>query len=67
MINKAARDPGVSFGSPTEGGAIHSEAQTTMKIFNSRFTTNYADAGGAISSYQAIIEINDSEFLGNCT
>jgi len=67
MKNKAVRDPSVSNGSPTEGGAIHSEAQTTMKIFNSRFTANYAGAGGAISSYQSINEIKGSEFLGNYT
>ncbi|MEE8526813.1 MAG: right-handed parallel beta-helix repeat-containing protein, partial [Thermoanaerobaculia bacterium] len=34
--NHAVPDPGVSTPSPTEGGAIHSENQTRVRIFNSR-------------------------------
>jgi hypothetical protein len=63
--NQAARDPGISLNVPTEGGAFHVEAQTTAKIYNSRFITNSAMAGGALSNYQAILEIENSVFLGN--
>ena len=63
--NLAFRDPSVSQSVPTEGGAFHAEGQTTAKIFNSRFVSNRAMAGGAITIYQAIVEIDSSAFMGN--
>ena len=63
--NLAARDASVSLGVPTEGGAFHAEAQTTAKIYHSRFINNSAMAGGAITIYQAIVEIDGGIFLGN--
>ncbi len=49
------------------GGAIHIENETTLTIHNSRFTTNVAGAGGAISFYRGSVEIHSSVFLGNST
>jgi len=63
--NLAWRDPSVSLSAPTEGGAFHAEGQTTARIYHSRFISNRAMAGGATSMYQAIVEIDNSIFLGN--
>jgi hypothetical protein len=52
-------------GFPSESGAVHAEANMTMKIYNSRFIENSAEIGGAINSYRAILEIENSVFLGN--
>jgi predicted outer membrane repeat protein len=63
--NKSFRDPTVSLAAPTEGGALHVESQTIAKIYNSRFINNSAMAGGAVTNYQAILEIDGCTFLGN--
>jgi predicted outer membrane repeat protein len=63
--NQAERDPGVSFGAPTEGGALHAEAQSRVRIYNSRFITNHAMAGGAIGIYEAELWVEGGSFLGN--
>jgi hypothetical protein len=65
--NRAARDPSVpSAGQPpTEGGAVHFEDQTTVRIFNSRFLTNSADTGGALNLYRAIVTVKGCLFQGN--
>ena len=65
--NTASRDPSVSFTSPTAGGAIHVEDQTTLKLFNCRFTNNIAGQGGAISLYRAVTEIDGCVFSANRT
>jgi len=64
--NLAFRDPSVSLSAPTEGGAFHAEGQTTARIYHSRFVSNRAMAGGAVTMYQAILEIDGGVFLGNC-
>ena len=63
--NSATRDPSVSFGSPTVGGAIHVEDQTSLKLDNCRFRNNIAQQGGAISSYRALTEVTGCVFKGN--
>jgi predicted outer membrane repeat protein len=63
--NSATRDGSVSLNVPTEGGAFHAEAQTTARIFHSRFINNTAMSGGAITLYQAIVQVEGSVFLGN--
>ena len=63
--NRAVRDPSVSLAAPTEGGALHVEAQTTAKIYNTRFINNNAMGGGAATNYQAILEFDGCTFLGN--
>jgi hypothetical protein len=63
--NQALRDPSVNQTSPTEGGAIHAENQTLLRVFNSRFTTNQANIGGGVNSYRARVEIYQSVFQGN--
>ena len=63
--NNASRDGSVLFGNPTVGGAIHVEDQTTLRIYNCRFTNNTAQQGGAISNYRAITEIDGCVFQGN--
>jgi predicted outer membrane repeat protein len=65
LNNQALRDPSVSFPDPPVGGAIHAEDQTTARFYNSRFVTNSARQGGAISSYRAIVEIEGGTFQGN--
>ena len=63
--NQAQRDPSVSYYAPTEGGALHAEAQSTFRIYHSRFTTNRAMSGGAITIYQSNMLIDGSIFQGN--
>lgn len=63
--NTADNDPGVATVGPTEGGAVHSEDQATVKIYNSRFFKNDADLGGGISQYRSINEVYSSAFFGN--
>jgi hypothetical protein len=63
--NQALRDPSVNQTFPTEGGAIHAENQTLLRVFNSRFTTNQANTGGGVNAYRARVEIYQSVFQGN--
>jgi predicted outer membrane repeat protein len=63
--NLAQRDPSVSFNAPTEGGAIHVEAQSLVKIYHSRFITNRAMSGGAITLNRSTVEVDNSIFRGN--
>jgi len=63
--NRARRDASVSPLAPTEGGAVHAEDQTTLEIYQSRFVTNSADTGGAVSLYRAGVVVADSAFRGN--
>lgn len=63
--NTADNDPGVVTVGPTEGGAFHSEDQSTVAIYNSRFIKNDADLGGGVSQYRSINTIKGSVFLGN--
>lgn len=63
--NTAARDPSVAFPVPAIGGAVHVEDQSTARFFNSRFVTNSARQGGALSNYRAKLEIVGSAFHGN--
>ncbi len=65
--NHAQPDAAISTPSPTEGGAVHAENQTRVRIYNSRFLANSAQLGGALSSYRAIIEVDDSVFEDNFT
>lgn len=63
--NRAINDPGVTTNSPTEGGAVASENQSVMRIYNSRFVDNDARHGGAVGIYRGAVEIYDSVFRGN--
>ncbi len=63
--NVAAPDPSVSLTVPTEGGAVHGEDQTRIRIFHSRFLTNSAENGGAVNLYRADVTVEDSVFKGN--
>jgi len=63
--NEAERDPSVTFSRPTEGGAVHAENHTTIRIFSSRFIENRAHNGGGVNLYRAIVTIHDSVFKGN--
>ena len=63
--NMALNHPTVTPPSPTEGGAVHVENQATIVIHNSRFFTNTAHLGGAVSLYRATGEIHGSVFRGN--
>lgn len=63
--NRAQNDPSVNPGVPTEGGAFHAEDKTTARIYFSRFINNSAMTGGGVNLYRAVVEVNDSTFLGN--
>jgi len=63
--NVAAPDAGVTPPAPTEGGGVHAEDQTTIRIFNSRFLTNSAENGGGLNLYRAVVEVEGSVFRGN--
>jgi len=63
--NQAIRDPSVNETFPTEGGAINTEDQSRLQIYNSRFVTNSAMIGGGVNVYRAYVTIKDSTFLGN--
>lgn len=63
--NRAEADPSVTTPTPPEGGAIHAEDQSSVKVFGSRFEFNFAERGGAINSYRAGIEVHDSVLRGN--
>jgi hypothetical protein len=47
------------------GGVAHVEDHVTLSIRTSRFEDNFATQGGALSSYRARMEIDDSVFRGN--
>jgi len=63
--NAAERDPSVSFSSPSVGGAMHLEDQTTANVYNCRFVGNWAKQGGAVSSYRAKTNFEGCLFTGN--
>lgn len=63
--NRAINDPGVTTNSPTEGGAVASENQSVMRIYNSRFIDNDARHGGAVGIFRGEVEVYDSVFRGN--
>lgn len=56
---------GVSSPSPIEGGAVSAEDHLALKVYSSRFITNQAGIGGAISIFRASAEIYQSVFQGN--
>ncbi len=56
---------GVTAPGPTEGGAIHAEDQARVRIFHSRFESNQANTGGAVSCYRCVVEIEHSVLRGN--
>lgn len=63
--NRAEADPGSPAPGATSGGAFHVEDQTTLRVFGSLFEENVAEQAGAISSYRAEVELQDSVFRGN--
>ena len=63
--NQAVRDPSVQQSFPTEGGAINTEDQSIMRIYNSRFVNNKANIGGGVNIFRGSVEIRSSVFLGN--
>jgi predicted outer membrane repeat protein len=44
---------------------VNVEDQATVRIYESRFDRNRAGLGGGVNIYRAIVEIEDSVFLGN--
>lgn len=65
--NAVQRDASVTGTAAPVGGAIQVEDKATLHSYNTRFITNHAEIGGAISSYRAVIDIIDSAFHGNYT
>lgn len=64
--NHALRDPGSpAFNTVDVGGALQLEDQVRARLYNTRFITNYAKQGGAISNYRSKLEIYGGTFQGN--
>lgn len=63
--NGCEAHPTVVLQAPSEGGAVHSENQTTTRIFSSRFLGNSSENGGGVNLYRAIVEVDNSVFIGN--
>lgn len=64
--NRALRDPGSpAFATVDVGGALQLEDQVRARLYNTRFITNFAKQGGAISSYRSRLEIYGGTFQGN--
>lgn len=63
--NKARPAAGEASASPSVGGALMIENYAQGRIFNSRFDTNTAKYGGALSAYRSIVTIEGSAFRGN--
>jgi hypothetical protein len=49
----------------TQGGAIHVEDQTTLRLQHSQVIGNQAKLGGGIDNYRGIVEVTGSLFQGN--
>ncbi len=63
--NRAEPNPCCDGGAIPLGGVAHIEDHVTMSIRTSRFEDNVATQGGALSSYRARIEVDNSVFRGN--
>ena len=63
--NVAVRDPGGTKTDPTTGGAVFMEDKVNARFYNSRFTNNVAQQGGAVSSYRSNTEIKNCVFQAN--
>ena len=63
--NVAVRDPGGTWTDPTTGGAVFMEDKVNARFYNSRFTNNVAQQGGAISSYRSNSDIKNCVFQAN--
>lgn len=65
LDNVAINDACCTLAGVTQGGAIHVENQTTLRLQHSHFLGNRAKLGGAVNSYRAIVEVTGSLFDGN--
>lgn len=65
LENVAINDPCCAPAGPTQGGAIHVENQTTLRLQHSHLLANRARLGGAIDNYRAIVEVTGSQFQWN--
>jgi len=63
--NSSGADPGMNPPPPDTGGAIHSEDDVEVLVYNSRFEDNHGQKGGAMSQYRSIVEVHGSLFRGN--
>jgi hypothetical protein len=65
LDNVAINDTCCTLAGATQGGAIHVENQTTLRLQHSHFFGNRAKLGGAVNNYRAIVEVTGSLFDGN--
>ncbi len=63
--NAAINDASTPLAHPTQGGAIHIENQTTLRLQHSHLLGNRARLGGAIDNYRGILEVTGSQFQWN--
>jgi hypothetical protein len=63
--NRALPAPGVTFGAPALGGAVHVEENITLNISNCNFIENVSSQAGAISTYRSVANVDHCFFRGN--
>jgi len=65
LENAAVSDPCCRAAGVTQGGAIHVENQTTLRLQYSEILRNRAKLGGAIDNYRGVVEVTGSIFQWN--
>jgi predicted outer membrane repeat protein len=65
LENAAINDPGTRLAQPTQGGAIHIENQTTLRLQHSQLLGNRARLGGAVNNYRGVVEVTGSQLSAN--
>jgi len=63
--NSAVPDPSVIPPGATEGGAIHIEDNSALRLSFSRLLTNSAGNGGGLNLYRSDVQVDSSVFRGN--
>ena len=57
--------PGIPAPATTEGGAVMAENNVLVRITDSEFFDNHAEAGGGVHAYRAALDISGCVFEGN--
>jgi len=65
IVRSTLRDNQVCCTAVGQGGAIHLEDQTTLRLQQSQLIGNRAKLGGGLDAYRAVAEITSSLFQGN--
>lgn len=65
LDNLAINDACCRAAGATQGGAIHIENQTTLRVQHSHLIGNRARLGGAINNFRGVVEVTGSQLSGN--